>query len=90
MADPRAVRAEARALLADISPSPNTHYNMACTFALLGDLELALDFLTRDLEENHPSEGSRQRQRDWARSDPDLSALRGDARFQRLVRAAQE
>jgi len=82
--------AEARALLTDISPSPNTHYNMACTFALLGDLDLALDFLARDLEENHPSEGSRQRQRDWARSDPDLSALRDDARFQRLVRAAQE
>ena len=82
--------AEARALLADVPPSPNLHYNMACTFALLGEHDLALDFLARDLEENHPSEGSRQRQKDWALGDPDLASLRGDVRFQRLVGAPNE
>ncbi|MCP3915565.1 MAG: hypothetical protein GY711_08430 [bacterium] len=76
---------EARALLREIHPGPGTLYNMACTYALLGDAEVALDFLERELEENHPSVGSRERQMEWAAKDPDLASLRGDPRFEKLV-----
>jgi tetratricopeptide (TPR) repeat protein len=76
---------EARAILREISPSPANLYNVACTWALLGEKELALDCLRRDLEENPMSEGARTKQKEWARKDPDLSALRGDPRFRELV-----
>jgi hypothetical protein len=58
---------------------------MACTHALLGETEVALEWLKRDLEENHGSPGARARQQEWARSDPDLASLRGDPRFEALV-----
>ena len=76
---------EARALLDEVELAPPLYYNVACTFALLGETEAALEFLARDIEENHPSEGGRERQRAWARGDPDLVSLRGDPRFERLV-----
>lgn len=76
---------EARALLRDIRPYPSMFYNMACTFALMGDSPQALELLKRDFEENHPSESSVRRQREWAAQDPDLASLRGDPRFQALV-----
>ena len=76
---------EARALLRGLAPSPGTHYNMACTWALLGEHELALDFLRRDFEENQLSEGALEKQKQWAKGDPDLESLRGDARFEALV-----
>lgn len=76
---------EARAILASITPSPNLFYNTACTYALLGDVDLAIDYLERDFRENYPTPGSLARQREWARNDPDLVALRGDARFERLT-----
>jgi tetratricopeptide (TPR) repeat protein len=60
-------------------------YNLACTHALLGERETALDYLERELAENHGSPGSLARQREWARGDPDLASLRGDARFERLL-----
>jgi HEAT repeat protein len=77
--------AEARAVLQSVVPAPALYYNIACTYALLGEKELALDFLERDLNENYPTSGARERQRDWARKDPDLSSLRGEPRFERLV-----
>ena len=76
---------EARDLLRRVRPGPGTWYNLACTHALLGDREEALDWLAKELAENHPSEASRERQRIWARGDPDLASLRGDPRFQALV-----
>jgi tetratricopeptide (TPR) repeat protein len=76
---------EARKGLLEVQVAPELYYNMACTWALLGEDELALDFLTRELAENHPTPGSHARQRDWAASDPDLESLRGDPRFRRLV-----
>ncbi|MEM9799743.1 MAG: tetratricopeptide repeat protein, partial [Planctomycetota bacterium] len=78
--------AEARALLRTIRPGPGTWYNLACTHALLGDVDEALDYLRTDIELNHASEESRDRQREWAAEDPDLEALRDDPRFRRLVR----
>ena len=76
---------EARAILRGVTPSPGTLYNMACTWALLGEGDLALEFLRRDLEENPMTSGAREKQREWARRDPDLASLRGDPRFRELV-----
>jgi hypothetical protein len=77
--------AEARALLVGVEPSPELYYNLACTWALLDERELAFDFLARELAENHPTSGSLARQRAWAETDPDLATLRSDERFRRLV-----
>jgi tetratricopeptide (TPR) repeat protein len=76
---------EARAILASVTPSPNLFYNTACTWALLGEVDLAVDYLERDFRANYPTPGSLARQREWARGDPDLINLRGDPRFQRLT-----
>lgn len=76
---------EARTLLATVQPSPATYYNLACTWALLGEHEKALEFLRLELEEQAGQPGALERQRAWARTDPDLESLRGDARFEALV-----
>jgi len=77
---------EARALLREVTPSPLNHYNMACTYALCGDTDLALDFLRRDLDQNQPSPDARAKQAAWARRDPDLASLAKDPRFVELVK----
>ncbi len=76
---------EARIQLREVSPAPPLYYNMACTYALLGEPELALDFLQRDFEENQQSAGALVRQKMWASDDPDLKSLRELKRFQTLV-----
>ncbi|MGK0219240.1 MAG: tetratricopeptide (TPR) repeat protein [Planctomycetota bacterium] len=76
---------EARALLREIRPGPGSWYNLACTYALLGDTEEALRWLETELEGNHPTPASLARQQAWAAEDPDLASLREDPRFQRLV-----
>src|SRR5262249_16708211 len=48
---------EARTVLRSVVPVPSLYYNIACTHALLGDKDEALDYLERDLRENHPSPG---------------------------------
>ncbi|MBL8860032.1 MAG: hypothetical protein JNL28_16100 [Planctomycetes bacterium] len=75
----------ARALVREVTPSPGTYYNLACTWALLGDAETALAFLKRDLDENYPSAGGLRKQKEWARTDPDLESLRNDPRFLKLL-----
>jgi adenylate cyclase len=76
---------EARAALATIVPGPGTYYNVACAWALLGERDTALVWLERELRENHAPGGSLERQKAWARKDPDLASLRDDPRFQKLV-----
>ena len=76
---------EARAALADLRVLPANYYNLACTWALLGERELALDYLARDLAEMRTQPGARERQQNWAKGDPDLESLRGDPRFEALV-----
>ena len=75
----------ARRILRDVPPAPDLFYNLACTYALLGDREQALHYLRRELEENHVGDVSREKQRAWAREDPDLESLRGDPRFDALT-----
>jgi hypothetical protein len=77
---------EARDALRDTPVIPANYYNLACTYALLGDADLALDFLRRDFEEMRATPSSLARQKEWAQDDPDLESLRDDPRFQDLVR----
>lgn len=81
---------EARAVLRELPVSPYNYYNLACTHALLGDTELALDFLRRDFAEMRSSPGQLERQKEWAAGDPDLASMRDDARFQALVAPTEE
>jgi hypothetical protein len=75
---------EARFTLASVTPAPDLDYNLACTHALLGDLDLALVHLERALEALD-TRGARQRQVGWAREDPDFEVLRADPRFEALL-----
>jgi len=77
--------AEARAALATVAPGPGTYYNLACAWALLGERDTALRWLERELRENHAPGGGLERQKAWARKDPDLASLRDDPRFLELV-----
>jgi hypothetical protein len=60
-------------------------YNLACTHALLGNREAALDWLRRSLDQSGTSPGELRREKDWAARDPDLGSLRDDPRFAALV-----
>ncbi|MBI3820728.1 MAG: HEAT repeat domain-containing protein [Planctomycetes bacterium] len=75
---------EARAVLRDASDSLGTYYNLSCTYALLGEADTAIVYLERDFQE-HADKGGLERQRAWARKDPDLKSLRSDPRFQALT-----
>ena len=77
---------EAREALEQTVVSPQNYYNLACTHALLGDKDRAFELLRRALDENFLTPRSRERQRAWARDDPDLKSLRDDPRFDGLVR----
>jgi len=77
-------------VLRDLPVSPANYYNLACTYALLGEVDLALDYLRRDFAEIRNSTGQLERQKGWARGDPDLEGLRGDPRFVALVAAAPD
>lgn len=77
--------AEARSLLDQVQVAPALYYNLACTYALLGEGRRALELLELDFATNHDSPGSLEQQKRWAASDPDLASLREDARFRWLV-----
>jgi hypothetical protein len=77
--------AEARSALeqaVEVAPEDATAaYNLACTLSLEGALPEALHWLERALWLDETG-----RLRLWARRDPDLEPLRGDAAFSALVR----
>ena len=77
--------AEARSLLASVTPSPALYYNLACTYALLGDTDRALEWLRLELQPGRMEPVALQRQKEWAKGDPDLISLRGLPGFERLV-----
>lgn len=58
---------------------PQVLYNVACVYALLGELEPAIDCLQRSL-----THGWGQKQ--WMASDPDLAPLHGHPRFEALLK----
>ena len=80
-------REEAHTVLRGVVPVPSLYYNIACTHALLGEKDEALDYLERDLRENHPTAGSRAQKVEWMRKDPDLVNLHGEPRYERLLGA---
>jgi adenylate cyclase len=57
----------------------NTRYNAACTYALLGEVDAALDLLERSLPNMGPGHLN------WAKHDSDLEVVRKDPRFQQLI-----
>ncbi|HKR10272.1 MAG TPA: tetratricopeptide repeat protein [Gemmatimonadaceae bacterium] len=56
----------------------NMAYNIACAYALLGDKEKAMEWLSRSFDMGF-------RNLELARTDSDLASLHGDARFQQIV-----
>ena len=58
---------------------PQVLYNVACVYALLGESAHAIDCLERST-----THGWAQRQ--WMAHDPDLASLRGDPKFEKLVK----
>lgn len=75
----------ARAALASVVVEPRHYYNLACTYALLGEPAQALEFLELELAPANHSPGALVRQQAWAREDPDLRSLRNNARFLQLT-----
>ncbi len=59
-------------------------YNLACTYALLGEPERALDCL----EKVYPGLGHVQRE--WMGNDSDLASLRDQLRFKKMIGASGE
>jgi serine/threonine protein kinase len=56
---------------------PTLHYNCACTYAMIGASEEAIESLRRAWDSGY-------RDIEWVRSDPDLVSLHGDPEFDRL------
>jgi adenylate cyclase len=79
----RATRWANRALLLE-PEDPNGLYNLACTFALMGECDRAIDFLERSLGLQSPQFIT------WAKNDSDLDNLRDHPRYQALIARADE
>lgn len=75
---------QARFTLASVTPTRDLQYNLACTYALLGESERALAHLATAIE-GLPGPGARARQARWARDDPDFASLTDDPRFEALL-----
>ena len=73
----------AKRSLAIDGDNPDTLYNVACGYALVGESDLALDCLERA--------GLRGMAiAEWAQNDSDLASLHGDARFISLMASFKE
>ncbi len=73
----RAMQWAERSLAID-GNNPDTLYNLACSYALMGEPERALDCLERAHLEGMSIA-------DWAENDSDLDSLHGDPRFHALM-----
>ncbi|HSQ68885.1 MAG TPA: tetratricopeptide repeat protein [Steroidobacteraceae bacterium] len=60
-----------------------TVYNAACTYAVIGDPDRAVELLARAVELGWSSA-------EWLAHDPDVDSLRADPRFQRIQSALRE
>jgi Flp pilus assembly protein TadD len=70
--------------LVSLSPrNPTAHYNLACSLALTGDADLAIESLRQAIEHGYDDP-------DFMGQDEDLASLRADARFQTLLRRLRE
>jgi adenylate cyclase len=59
------------------------HYNVACVFAQLGEVERSIDSLEQSITTG-------MGQKEWIDHDPDLDPLRDHPRFQQLVQKLEE
>ena len=57
-------------------------YNAACTYSLLGKVDEAIDYFARSIE-------SGQTAKDWIKNDSDIDNIRGNPRFQELLKSIQ-
>ena len=73
----RAIEWADRAAALDPDDS-SVQYNVACTYALLSEVEKAIDCLERSVT-------SGMAQKEWIENDPDLNSLREHARFKALL-----
>ena len=78
----RAMQWAERSLAIDGS-NPDTLYNLACSYALMGEPDRALDCLERAHLEGMSIA-------DWAENDSDLDSLHGSPRFQALMDALKD
>ena len=66
--------------LARLRPEePRVWYNLGCSYALTGQIDRAFDALRTAIDKGY-------RDLDWMRRDTDLKALRGDPRFDSLLK----
>ena len=78
-----AIRSYEQAFAAGIPPGPNTrgvaYYNMACAYARLKQVDKAFEVLNKAVDEGFAN-------RNTVQTDEDLAPLRGDARFNELLK----
>ena len=68
-----------QALVRLVPDDPTVHYNLACSHALMGQLDPALDALEAAIQRGYDDA-------DHMAADEDLSALHADPRFRALLR----
>jgi adenylate cyclase len=62
------------------SSDPRTNYNLACLFGLLGEVDEAIAYLERSIQEGLP-----HMKIEWMKQDPDFDSIREEPRFQALL-----
>ena len=72
-----------RELVRLVPESPTVHYNLACSFALLGAKRDALAALEKSIELGYDDP-------DYMQNDADLSSVADEERFQMLLRKLRE
>lgn len=72
-----------RELVRRVPDDPTVHYNLACSLALLGRVDEALDSLEASVQRGYSDVEAML-------ADEDLTALRGELRYEALVRRLRE